>query len=116
MALKSDQPFDQAGERSNPWWGDPSYRIIPVNTTERDINIYHLHINPTYALQDINCMLPLGRLKELEESGEIAHASPRHYSIMGYLLRPEQMLQETIPAIVDCLRQDQVDIVLMVPV
>ncbi len=29
IALKTDPPFDQDGERRNPWWGDPSYRIIP---------------------------------------------------------------------------------------
>lgn len=23
IALKTDQPFDQEGERNNPWWGDP---------------------------------------------------------------------------------------------
>ena len=26
LALKKDRPFDQEGERRNPWWGDPSYR------------------------------------------------------------------------------------------
>ena len=116
MALKSDQPFDQEGERRNPWWGDPSYRVIPCSATERDVSIYHLHINPTYALQDLNCMVPLGRLQELEQAGEIGRSAPRHYSIMGYLLNPEQMLRESVPAIIDNLRQDQVDVVLMVPV
>jgi hypothetical protein len=29
LALKTDRPFDQEGERRNPWWGDPSYRILP---------------------------------------------------------------------------------------
>ncbi len=61
-------------------------------------------------------MLPLCRLKELEQAGEIARSAPHHYSIMGYLLSPEQMLRESIPAIIECLRQDQVDVVLMVPV
>ena len=116
MALKSDRPFDQEGERRNPWWGDPSYRVIPSTATERDVNIYHLHINPAPALQDLNCMFPLGRLRELERSGEIGRSAPRHYSIMGYLLNPAQMLQESVPAMIETLRQDQVDIVLLVPV
>lgn len=29
VALATDQPFDQDGERRNPWWGDPSFRVIP---------------------------------------------------------------------------------------
>lgn len=116
MALKGDQPFDQEGERRNPWWGDPSYRIIPCSATERDVSIYHMHINPSYALQDLNCMLPLGNLQVLEHTREIGRSAPRHYSIMGYLLNPEQMLNESVPAIIENLRQDQVDILLMVPV
>jgi D-proline reductase (dithiol) PrdB len=75
-----------------------------------------MHINPAYALQDLNSMLPLGRLLELERLGEIGHVAPRHYSIMGYLLNPEQMLRESVPAIIESLRQDQVDAVLLVPV
>jgi D-proline reductase (dithiol) PrdB len=116
MALKSDQPFDQEGERRDPWWGDPSYRVIPATATEQDVSFYHMHINPSYALQDLNCMLPLGHLQELERAGEIGRSAPRHYSIMGYLLKPEQMLRESIPAIIESLRQDQVDVVLIVPV
>jgi len=116
MALKGDQPFDQEGERRNPWWGDPSYRIIPCSATERDVNFYHMHINSSYALQDLNCMVPLGNLKVLERTREIGHSALRHYSIMGYLLNPEQMLNESVPAIIENLRQDQVDILLMVPV
>jgi hypothetical protein len=29
VARNDDRPFDQEGERRNPWWGDPSYRAIP---------------------------------------------------------------------------------------
>ncbi len=61
-------------------------------------------------------MLPLGRLQELEQLGEIGRSAPRHYSIMGYLLKPEQMLRESVPAMIESLRQDQVDVVLLVPV
>ena len=56
-------------------------------------------------------MLPLKRLQELESMEEIGHSAPRHYSIMGYSLNPEQMLRESVPAIIENLLQDQVDIV-----
>lgn len=83
IALKSDRPFDQEGERRNPWWGDPSYRIIPRTATEQDIVVYHQHINRSFAQQDLNCLLPLQRLLELEQSGEIGRSAPSHYSTMG---------------------------------
>jgi hypothetical protein len=34
IVLKADRPFDQEGERLNPWWGDPSCRILPAGANE----------------------------------------------------------------------------------
>jgi hypothetical protein len=45
IALKIDRPFDQRSERQNSWQRDPSYRILPRNVSEQDVEIYHLHIN-----------------------------------------------------------------------
>jgi D-proline reductase (dithiol) PrdB len=115
IAMKDDAPFDQEGERRNPWWGDPSFRVIPKSATEKDVGVYHLHINPTYALRDLNCLLPLRQLEEMELQGEIGKAAASHYSIMGYLLQPEAMLQESVPAIIQCLKDEGVDIVVLVP-
>ena len=116
IALKTDRAFDQEGERQNPWWGDPSYRILPNTATEQDVRLYHLHIDPRYGEQDLNCMFPLQRLKELEAAGEIGRSAARHYSFMGYILRPEKLLQETTPQIIRNLQEDQVDVVVLVPV
>ena len=116
IALKTDRPFDQEGERQNPWWGDPSYRILPRNATEQDVEIYHLHINTGFARQDLNCILPLQRLLELEESGAIGSSAPHHYSIMGYILQPKTLLEETTPQIIAHLKDEKVDLVVLVPV
>lgn len=115
IALKTDRPFNQEGERQNPWWGDPSYRILPKAATAQDVRLYHLHIDPRYAEQDLNCLFPLQRLQELEQSGEIGRAALRHYSIMGYILQPAVLLVETTPAIIRNLKEDQVDVVILVP-
>jgi D-proline reductase (dithiol) PrdB len=115
IALKTDRPFDQEGERRNPWWGDPSYRIIPAGASESDVRLYHMHIDPEYAMRDLNCLFPLQRLAELAQAGEIGRVAPRHYSIMGYLLEPEQLLHETAPAIIANLAEDRVDAVVLAP-
>ena len=86
IALKTDTPFDQEGELQNPWWGDPSYRVIPRTATEKDIRVYHMHINPEFAECDLNCLLPMQRLSELVEAGELGSVAPSHYSFMGYIL------------------------------
>jgi D-proline reductase (dithiol) PrdB len=115
IALKSDRPFDQEGERRNPWWGDPSYRILPNTATSQDVRLYHLHIDPSCAEQDLNCLFPLQRLQELAAAGEVGSSAARHYSIMGYILRPEQLLAETAPALIRNLKEDYADVVVLVP-
>lgn len=115
IALKTDKPFDQEGERKNPWWGDPSYRVLPVTATEEDVRLYHLHIDPRPAIQDLNCLFPLTRLRELDQAGEIGAAAERHFSIMGYILQPEELLQKTVPAIIHDLRAERADVVVLVP-
>src|SRR6266508_5968617 len=115
IALKTDKPFDQDGERRNPWWGDPSYRILPKTATEAEVRLYHMHIDPSYAEQDLNCLFPLQHLQAMENTGRIGRMSPRHYSIMGYILNPERLLCETVPAIIRDLKSDLADLVILVP-
>jgi hypothetical protein len=115
LALKTDQPFDQEGERLNPWWGDPSYRILPRTATAEDVALYHLHIHPRVVEQDLNTLLPLQRLLELEDSGEIGRSAAHHYSFMGYILDPEALLEESTPAMIQHMKQDGVNVVILVP-
>ncbi len=116
VALKEDEPFDQQGERDNPWWGDPTYRTLPRTTTEKDVNVYHLHIETSFAEQDLNTIFPLQRLLELEEAGEIGRSAPTHYSFMGYILDTQELIEETTPAIIKQLQAEAVDVVLLIPV
>jgi len=116
IALKSDEPFDQDGERRNPWWGDPSFRVLPCTATEKDVEIYHLHVDGSFGRQDLDCVLPLRRLAELEASGEIGRVAPRHYSFMGYTVDPTDLLEKSIPEMIHLLQEDQVDLAVLVPI
>jgi D-proline reductase (dithiol) PrdB len=115
LALKTDRPFDQEGERQNPWWGDPSYRILPRTATAQDVKLYHQHIHPRVIAQDLNTVLPLERLLALEESGEIGRSAANHYSFMGYILQPQVMLEESTPAMIRQMKRDGVNAVVLVP-
>lgn len=115
IALKTDRPFDQEGERRNPWWGDPSYRIIPKTTRTEDIRVCHLHIDPVPAQSDINCLLPIERLNDLVTYGIVGRAAPSHYSFMGYVLKPQELLQKSIPAMIDQMHCEDVDVVVLIP-
>ena len=93
-----------------------TYRIIPRDATEKDVAVYHLHINRSFAEQDLNCLLPLQRLLELEHAGEIGRSAPSHYSMMGYILQPKVLLEESALAIIHRMKDEAVDAALLVPV
>ena len=115
VARNDDAPFDQEGERRNPWWGDPSYRVIPAGTTERDVGLYHMHIDTRFGQQDLDVVFPMRRLEELAREGIVGRAADAHFSLMGYQLRPEVLEQDTAPAIVAELKARAVDAVALVP-
>ncbi len=115
IALKTDVPFDQEIERSDPWRSDPGWRAIPRSTSAGDIRVYHLHINPASAEEDLNCLLPIERLNALERDGIVGRAAPTHYSFIGYMIDPARFLAESLPAIIRQLQQEQIEVVVLVP-
>jgi D-proline reductase (dithiol) PrdB len=116
ISMKSDPPFDAEGERRNPWWGDPSHRVIPREATESDIVASHLHIETAYLGEDLDVALPLRRLAELEAGRVIGRFAPSHYSFMGYLLDPTEFLETSVPAIIARMQQEGVEVAVFVPV
>jgi D-proline reductase (dithiol) PrdB len=114
--LKTDRPFDQDIERRDPWFSDPSYRVLPRSASTGGVRVYHLHINPSFAEQDLNCVMPIERLNELQARGEVGRSALSHYSYMGYTLRPAALLERSVPGIVRHLREERVDAVVLVPV
>jgi len=116
LSTLADAPFDAEGERQNPWWGDPSYRVIPRMATEADIVASHLHIETAYLQDDLDVVLPLRRLAEAEAEERIGRVAPSHYSFMGYLLDPAEFLERSVPAMIERMRAQEVDAAVFVPV
>jgi D-proline reductase (dithiol) PrdB len=115
VARHVDVPFDQEGERRNPWWGDPTYRTIPQGTTEGEVRLYHLHIDPRFGQADLDVVLPMRRLAELASQGVVGRSADTHYSIMGYQLRTEVLEGDTAPAIAREMKARGVDAAALVP-
>ncbi len=116
ISMNGEPPFDAEGERRNPWWGDPSYRLIPRTARTGDVVASHLHIDTRYLAEDLNVALPLERLAELERSGRIGRSAPSHYSFMGYLLDPTRFLAQSVSAMIKWMRAQEVDAAVFVPV
>jgi D-proline reductase (dithiol) PrdB len=115
VARNDDRPFDQEGERRNPWWGDPTFRTIPLGTTEEDVRLYHLHIDPRFGEEDLDVVLPMRRLSELAAEGFVGRPAPTHHSTMGYILEPTELVEKTAPAIAERMRAEGVDAAALVP-
>jgi D-proline reductase (dithiol) PrdB len=115
ISLKTDPPFDMEREKGEPTWGDRSYRAIPRETTEKDIEVKHLHINTNYIKQDINVILPLARMAEFEQEKIIGHLAPTGYSFYGFQWQNTDFLKEAIEPISKRMKSEGVEAVLMTP-
>jgi D-proline reductase (dithiol) PrdB len=115
ISLKSDPPFDMEREKREAIWGDRSFRTIPRQATEKDIDINHLHINTRYVKEDMNVILPLARMAELEAGGFIGRLAPNAYSFYGFQWQNTEFLKEAIEPISKKMRAEGVEAVLLTP-
>ena len=113
-----EPPFDLERERQEPGWGDPTYRTIPVDISQADLGVSHLHINPQAVKQDINVLLPVSRFSELAANAEIGGLASHVYSFMGYQgYPPDTTAWQTVygPQVAEKLKAEGVDCVLLTP-
>lgn len=111
-----EPPFDYARERIEPHWGDPSFRTLPRDVRQEQIQTGHLHINNTHLDRDINVAFPVHRLAELEAEGVIGRLASRHYSFMGFQEDLTAWRQTYGPEVAGRLRADGVHAVILTPV
>ena len=81
---------------------------------EADLMISHTHFDRSDADQDINCVFPLFRLKELALKVNW-WCCTYHYGLMGYIPNTTPLVEETIPLIIKQLQEDKVDAVILNP-
>jgi hypothetical protein len=118
LYVAGEQPaFDLERERREPAWGDATWRRLPGDVAPGALAMAHLHVNPADILADRNVAFPLDVLAGLVADGLVGGATPAHASVMGYQehgLRGWR--EETAPAIVDLLREQGSDAVVLAPV
>ena len=109
ISRKDQAPFD-------PWAVNGlSFREIPVDTPYEDLNLNHNYFDHRDALKDMNCIFPVQRLKEFEGDGFIGSLARISISLgMGRLYKRTALQNETTPKIVDVLKGEEVDAVLLV--
>lgn len=108
--LREDRPFDLPNRL-----GDHTFRTIPHDTPFGQLALSHIGYNTKKIGQDINCVFPLERLRELVQERAIGALAPKHFSFMGYIPITEPLLRDTAPAVAKQLQEDEVDLVLLLP-
>ena len=111
--LPNQQPFDQSFRHD-----DCSYREIPWGTPVDLLQIGQSSdaFDHSGIEADRNLTLPLDRLRELIDAAVIGESAPRHFSIMGSIIAPAKLINDSAPEIARKLVEDRVDGVLLSPV
>ena len=87
--MEDGQPFSERG--------DATFREIPGNVTQDQLRIWHLGYDHGPADEDINCIFPIDRFRELEREGVIGSLAETYYSFMGLIPDPTVLIAETAP-------------------
>ena len=106
MHIRGDHPFTG---------GDQSYRAIPASTPARDIVLSHTSIgfDRSGVLRDLNLVLPVDRLRELAEAGEIGGLAPAWYSFLGAQRKYDGLTGHSGPEVGRRLNEEGADAVLL---
>jgi D-proline reductase (dithiol) PrdB len=113
LVLPTQPPFDES-----ILGGDVSFREIPSDTAVGNLVDTHRSgsFDHTGLRQDPNLAFPIDRIRELVEQGRIGSVNRRHLSFMGSIPAPGRLVKQTAPEAARWLREDGVDVALLVPV
>jgi len=113
LVLPGQEPFDKSAKG-----GDYSWRAIPGDADVSEFIDTHRSGSYDHSglRSDPNLAFPLDRARELVASGRIGSLASRHISLMGSITAPGRFVRDTLPEVVAALRDDDVDIALLVPV
>ena len=107
---RDDTPF----QHDSPW-GDSSYRILPAEIDSRELVSDEIHLDTASAHEDMNCLFPVTRLRELADEGIIGAVAPRHFSMLGFLPDPGCGLYDTACDVAAAVKDSGADIALLTP-
>tara|TARA_B000000441_G_C21714067_1_gene334461 strand:+ start:150 stop:656 length:507 start_codon:yes stop_codon:yes gene_type:complete len=105
-----------AGQTAFHFKDDTTYRAIPTDVDVEDLRATHFAYDLTDARKDINVVFPVEQLRTMVDEGVIDSIAPDAYTLMGGIYSTRRVREELIPALVDRVLADEVDVVLLVPV
>jgi D-proline reductase (dithiol) PrdB len=89
---------------------------IASDAASDDFQVHDDYYDHRAVRQDLNCMFPIDRLRELAAEGVIGGVAPRLWSgFMGRIYKRGEVIGEAAPALAAELRKDEVDLFVLVP-
>jgi D-proline reductase (dithiol) PrdB len=88
-------------------------RMISIDAPE--IVLSHEGYDIGRAARDPEVVYPVRTLRALADAGVIGSLAPTAVSTMGYVPRGRRVLERVVPATIDRLRSEEVDLALLVP-
>jgi D-proline reductase (dithiol) PrdB len=121
LALVSSAGFvlpGQAPFQANLAGGDGSFREIPADADVASLTDAHKSASFDHRgmERDPNLAFPIDRVRELAAAGRLGAVNHRHLSFMGSITAPGRLVRDHAPAAARLLREDGVDVALLVPV
>jgi D-proline reductase (dithiol) PrdB len=93
--------------------GDNSWRLIPGDVQASQLMVTHDHYDHRDADDDINCIFPIDRLRELAQAGIIGGVSDKHLCFMGYSQNLRDLYERAAPEMAKMIERSKADAVLL---
>ena len=103
-----------------PWNPDArnDFRLdeIAAGAEGAAFQVHDSYYDTRSAQEDVNCLFPIDRLRELAAEGAIGEIAPHHYSgFMGRIYKRSHVTDVAAPALAAALAREGVDLFVLVP-
>ena len=103
--LRDQEPYNMEG--------DNSWRLIPGDVQASQLMVTHDHYNHQDADQDINCIFPIDRLRELAARGIIGGVSDKHLGFMGFSQNLHDLYERVAPEMAKIISRSKAEGVIL---
>ncbi len=101
---KKDKPFAVEG--------DSTFRVISGLVTGADLTYDDTHFDHGCADQDINCLFPIDRVRELAAERRVGGLTERHFTL-GFSQALRELRERTVPLLAREVDRARPDVVLL---
>ena len=105
-----------AGQVAFTFKDDVTYRAIPSDADSKDLRATHFAYDLSDAREDINVVFPVDALRKIERERKVKELAPFFFTCMGGIYSQKRVDQELAPSLVQRCLQDEIDVVLLIPV